>query len=139
MESNFSLSVELWTVGNYHWYLKQNLPFSPTDCISTVQWDSEQAYRLHVVCRNGQYLQYTWSWTTDVSRGSTQDDVATVAVIDGGKYSKQHVDVLDILNQWFCLMVFILFIYNCYYNLLIDLCSCDDMVYACIYLMSCNI
>ncbi|KAI0220632.1 Elongator complex protein 1 [Lamellibrachia satsuma] len=46
-------------------------------------WDSEQAYRLHVVCRNGQYLQYTWSWTTDVSRGSTQDDVATVAVIDG--------------------------------------------------------
>ncbi|KAK2177216.1 hypothetical protein NP493_613g03011 [Ridgeia piscesae] len=75
--------VELWTVGNYHWYLKQNLEFAASDRVETVQWDTEQAYRLRVVTSSGQYLQYTWAWTTSVSQGSVVDDQATVGVIDG--------------------------------------------------------
>ena len=73
-------------MGNYHWYLKQNLEFAASDRVETVQWDTEQAYRLRVVTSSGQYLQYTWAWTTSVSQGSVVDDQATVGVIDGGKY-----------------------------------------------------
>ena len=81
---SFPIAVGLWTVGNYHWYQKQKLEFSRTDRIGTLQWDTEHAYRLHVVCHSGQYLQYTWAWTTDVNRGPPEGNLATVAVIDGG-------------------------------------------------------
>ena len=80
------IAVGLWTVGNYHWYEKQKLEFSRSDRIGTLQWDTEHAYRLHVVCRSGEYLQYTWAWTTDVSRGPPEGNLATVAVIDGGRW-----------------------------------------------------
>jgi len=92
---NICLLVELWTVGNYHWYLKQNLEFAASDRVETVQWDTEQAYRLRVVTSSGQYLQYTWAWTTSVSQGSVVDDQATVGVIDGGKYWIESVSRLS--------------------------------------------
>ncbi|XP_067886712.1 elongator complex protein 1 isoform X2 [Heterodontus francisci] len=79
--------VQLWTVGNYHWYLKQNLHF---DCdqagqIVSLMWDSESPYRLHVLCSRWHYLSYNWHWTTDRSMGEDSTDFANVAVIDGDK------------------------------------------------------
>ena len=71
-------------MGNYHWYLKQNLCFTE---VSAVSWDVEHAYKMHIACKDGQYVQYTWAWTTDHSFGLTKDDLSTVAVIDGGKIS----------------------------------------------------
>lgn len=90
------LTVQLWTVGNYHWYLKQSLPFEE-DKPTSVVWDPEHAYQLHIVTSGGKYLQYTWSWTTDSSPGPQNvdkdgdgekvksQDQALVAVIDGGE------------------------------------------------------
>lgn len=76
----------MWTVGNYHWYLKQSLHFNKSERgqIVGVIWDPEHAYRLHIMSEYGEYLQYTWSWATNRSSGSS-NDFASVAVIDGGK------------------------------------------------------
>lgn len=79
--------VQLWTMNNYHWYLKQSLHFDGTaeDSIVSVVWDPEHAYRLHIMCSGGRYLQYTWSWATHFSTGVSKDNQALVAVIDGDR------------------------------------------------------
>nr|XP_022331417.1 putative elongator complex protein 1 [Crassostrea virginica]XP_022331418.1 putative elongator complex protein 1 [Crassostrea virginica] len=70
--------IQLWSMSNYHWYLKQSIPFGE-DRVSSLTWDPEHAYRLHVLCQQGKYSQYTWHWTTHSSNN------ALVAVIDGSK------------------------------------------------------
>ncbi|XP_018425490.1 PREDICTED: elongator complex protein 1 [Nanorana parkeri] len=79
--------VQLWVVGNYHWYLKQYLNFGNNDDskIVSVAWDPEISYRLHVVCAGWQYFQYDWCWSTDRSSGQNPGIQADVAVIDGDK------------------------------------------------------
>ena len=79
--------VQLWTCGNYHWYLKQSLHFNAEQqTVAMIIWDTEQAYRLHIMFTQGQYLQYTWSWATATSNGcGFKDGQSIVAVIDGGK------------------------------------------------------
>nr|XP_003463826.1 elongator complex protein 1 [Cavia porcellus]XP_013001319.1 elongator complex protein 1 [Cavia porcellus] len=79
--------VQLWTVGNYHWYLKQSLPFSTClkSKIVSLMWDPVIPYRLHVLRQGWHYLCYDWRWTTDRSSGDNSSDLANVAVIDGYK------------------------------------------------------
>ncbi|XP_006887046.1 PREDICTED: elongator complex protein 1 [Elephantulus edwardii] len=79
--------VQLWTVGNYHWYLKQNLYFSTCGKNKPValMWDPVTPFRLHVLCQGWHYLCYDWHWTTDRSSGDSSSDMAHVAVIDGHK------------------------------------------------------
>ncbi|XP_005626959.2 elongator complex protein 1 isoform X1 [Canis lupus familiaris] len=79
--------VQLWTVGNYHWYLKQSLPFSTCGKSKLVclMWDLVTPYRLHILCQGWHYLCYDWHWTTDRSSGDNSSDMANVAVIDGNK------------------------------------------------------
>ncbi|KAM4706912.1 elongator complex protein 1 [Discoglossus pictus] len=79
--------VQLWTVGNYHWYLKQSLHFGSDEKSQVVSlaWDPEKSYRLHVVCRDWQYYCYEWFWSTDRSAGEGSCGNADVAVIDGDK------------------------------------------------------
>ncbi|GAB1600612.1 putative elongator complex protein 1 [Argonauta hians] len=73
--------IQLWTVNNYHWYLKQNLVFDPSKerGLATLLWDPEEAYKLHIVTTDGCYILYTWYWDMVVS------DDSVVAVIDGDK------------------------------------------------------
>ncbi|XP_012374284.1 elongator complex protein 1 isoform X2 [Dasypus novemcinctus] len=75
--------VQLWTVGNYHWYLKQSLYFGTCgkNKIVSLMWDPVIPYRLHVLCHGWHYLCYNWHWTTD--RSSEENNLANVAVIDG--------------------------------------------------------
>ncbi|KAB1279958.1 Elongator complex protein 1 [Camelus dromedarius] len=88
-EENSTLKtyVQLWTVGNYHWYLKQSLPFSlcGKSKIVSLMWDPVTPYRLHVVCQGWHYLCYDWHWTTDRSSGDNASDMANVAVVDGNR------------------------------------------------------
>ncbi|XP_073082608.1 elongator complex protein 1 [Manis javanica] len=88
-EENSSLKtyVQLWTVGNYHWYLKQSLPFSACgkSRIVSLMWDPVTPYRLHVLCQGWHYLCYDWHWTTHRSSGDSSSDMANVAVIDGSR------------------------------------------------------
>lgn len=85
--STVNTYVQLWTVGNYHWYLKQSLPF--TGCgksqVISVLWDPVAPCRLHVLCQGWRYLSYDWRWATDRSSGEVSSDAANVAVIDGNR------------------------------------------------------
>ncbi|XP_066271077.1 elongator complex protein 1-like [Branchiostoma lanceolatum] len=82
-----STYVQLWTVSNYHWYLKQSLHFGKNmaDKPAAVVWDAEHPNRLHLVCSGGQYVMYEWTWVTNRSDGRTAQDNSYVAVIDGDK------------------------------------------------------
>ncbi|KAH9491520.1 putative elongator complex protein 1, partial [Bulinus truncatus] len=73
--------LQLWTVNNYHWYLKQSLPFNAG--IAAATWDPEQAYRMHVLTKLGTYTTLTWVWHIDCTSGRMDEDEALVTVIDG--------------------------------------------------------
>nr|XP_019938997.1 PREDICTED: elongator complex protein 1 [Paralichthys olivaceus] len=79
--------IQLWTVGNYHWYLKQSLNFSrdPQKAPVSVCWDPERPLKLHLVRRDWTTITYDWGWTTERSPGLDATDNANVAVIDGDK------------------------------------------------------
>ncbi|XP_030050201.1 LOW QUALITY PROTEIN: elongator complex protein 1 [Microcaecilia unicolor] len=84
---NLNTYIQIWTVGNYHWYLKQSLNFgsSKNSRLVALTWDSEKPYRLHILCQGWHYLCYDWNWSTDRSAGEDPCDLALVAVIDGDK------------------------------------------------------
>ncbi|MED6254634.1 hypothetical protein ATANTOWER_030644, partial [Ataeniobius toweri] len=79
--------IQLWTVGNYHWYLKQSLDFDrdPQKAPVSFCWDPERPLWLHVLTHNWTSITYDWGWTTDRSPGLDMTDDASVAVIDGEK------------------------------------------------------
>ncbi|XP_030092760.1 elongator complex protein 1 isoform X1 [Serinus canaria] len=85
--SNPNTYVQLWTTGNYHWYLKQSLHFGSLEenQVVSLQWDRENLYRLHILCQGWHYLFYDWHWTTDHGLGENSQHMANVAVIDGDK------------------------------------------------------
>ncbi|XP_073676235.1 elongator complex protein 1 [Garra rufa] len=79
--------IQLWTVGNYHWYLKQSLHFGnePLRAPACVCWDPEKPLRLHFLTRGWASYTYDWGWSTQRSHGTDCHDNANVAVIDGDK------------------------------------------------------
>ncbi|NXG73414.1 ELP1 protein, partial [Baryphthengus martii] len=86
-DSNPNSYVQLWTTGNYHWYLKQSLHFGGLEenKLVSLLWDQENPYRLHVLCQGWQCLSYDWHWTTDCGMGESSQHASNVAVIDGDK------------------------------------------------------
>ncbi|XP_033841778.1 elongator complex protein 1 [Periophthalmus magnuspinnatus] len=86
-EGALSTHFQLWTTGNYHWYLKQSLAFGddPHRAPVCLCWDPVHPLQLHVVLRDWTTLMYEWGWATERSRGLDGADDASVAVIDGSK------------------------------------------------------
>lgn len=77
--------VQLWTTGNYHWYLKQEVLASTSSVASRAMdllWHPERP--LHVAYYLGQMIRVC-SYRFAVARGSVQSphDLGLVAVIDG--------------------------------------------------------
>ncbi|XP_076056074.1 elongator complex protein 1 [Oratosquilla oratoria] len=72
--------LQLWTVGNYHWYLKQQLTF--VDSVKSLVWDEEDMLCLHVLA-GGTMHTYRWVSTVARSKGLDLTALAQVAVIDG--------------------------------------------------------
>ncbi|KAJ5907824.1 hypothetical protein N7495_000506 [Penicillium taxi] len=77
--------IQLWTTGNYHYYLKQEIPIEvDTDSLLpfSLQWHQEKAWRF-VVGASGSILDVDYAF--DINHGSTviPEDVGAVAVIDG--------------------------------------------------------
>uniref|UniRef100_A0AAY4D1C0 Elongator complex protein 1 n=1 Tax=Denticeps clupeoides TaxID=299321 RepID=A0AAY4D1C0_9TELE len=81
------LIIQLWSVGNYHWYLKQSMSFGrgPQAAPACVSWDPERPLRLHLLTSGWTSHTYDWCLTTDRSQGDDPHDNANVAVIDGDK------------------------------------------------------
>ena len=75
----------LWTIGNYHWYLKQRIDLCADYCPTAMCWDQDVGNRLHIICQGPRYVVFDFSWRVDHSNGFNQHDGAFVGVIDGGK------------------------------------------------------
>ncbi|KAK0495026.1 pol II transcription elongation factor [Armillaria luteobubalina] len=81
--------VQLWTIGNYHWYLKQEIvaPSSTSQpgCFTSVEWHPESALTLILTTKCGifQVIRRTYAWITSSSPTATPLDTGSVAVIDG--------------------------------------------------------
>ncbi|XP_072167241.1 putative elongator complex protein 1 [Diadema setosum] len=78
-----STLVQLWSMSNYHWYLKQSLHFSRGQRVTAMTFDPEHSNQLHLVDEAGRYLRFTWTWQTAHSQGLEEDDQAVVTAIDG--------------------------------------------------------
>ncbi|KJE96404.1 hypothetical protein CAOG_09002 [Capsaspora owczarzaki ATCC 30864] len=101
--------LQLWTVGNYHWYLKQeytfgaesNGPDTRSGYISSVVWDTEDPLTVHVMCDDGQYLRMSHVTDIAISVGprhvaassaspTAAKHMSTVAVCDGSDLLLSH-------------------------------------------------
>ena len=51
--------VQLWTVNNYHWYLKQQLEFpaSLKDRVACFTWDPEVSLRMHLITKGKSHIK----------------------------------------------------------------------------------
>ncbi|XP_036325439.1 putative elongator complex protein 1 [Rhagoletis pomonella] len=75
-------NLYLYTIGNYHWYLKQVLTFNRTERLLCHCWDQRigEEKTLHIWLESGRYLIYRWRFEFDRYARS-----GIVAVIDGKK------------------------------------------------------
>ncbi|KAI5457316.1 IKI3 family-domain-containing protein [Mariannaea sp. PMI_226] len=76
----FKNMIQLWTMGNYHWYLKQEIPIDPeSTCLS---WHPEKALRFAAASTTGVVVA---EHIFNTARGSCRQhhDNGAVAVIDG--------------------------------------------------------
>ncbi|KAI5100646.1 elongator complex protein 1 [Silurus meridionalis] len=87
VNNNTNTYIQLWTVGNYHWYLKQSLHFGsePSKAPVCVCWDPVKPLQFHLLTHDWSSYTYDWGWSTDRSQGYDSHDNASVAVIDGAK------------------------------------------------------
>ncbi|KLJ10002.1 elongator complex protein 1 [Blastomyces silverae] len=82
----FKDRIQLWTMGNYHYYLKQEIPISVgTDSATGLlcfRWHQEKALRFVIGSSD---TLFDTEYVFDVARGSTltPNDCGAVAVIDG--------------------------------------------------------
>ncbi|KAI5303627.1 diphosphomevalonate decarboxylase [Ascosphaera pollenicola] len=82
----FKDRVQLWTMGNYHYYLKQEIPLAvghpDNRAINCFKWHQEKALRC-AISSSGTILDL--SYVFDVTRGPTSPpyDFGAVVVIDG--------------------------------------------------------
>ncbi|XP_017083892.2 putative elongator complex protein 1 [Drosophila eugracilis] len=72
--------VYLYTIGNYHWYLKQVLIFDQADPLALLHWDTRigAEYTLHILKESGKHFAYRWAFAVDRYERS-----GVVGVIDG--------------------------------------------------------
>lgn len=75
-------SVQLWTMGNYHWYLKQHILCPRENGRDALVWDSERPLRLAI---QGQDYVKLLDYKFAVAKGTASPpyDFGAVAVIDG--------------------------------------------------------
>ena len=73
--------LQLWTMGNYHWYLKDEFKFD--EKILRLFWDQDICYTLHVLTECGVVHEINFLFTVDKSLGEDETDLAQVFVIDG--------------------------------------------------------
>ncbi|ORX62126.1 IkappaB kinase complex, IKAP component [Hesseltinella vesiculosa] len=81
LEQDHRKFVQLWTMNNYHYYLKQEITL-PDDDVLAFTWDPETPLLAHVLGRN-QYHTYRLNWDVLTSTSTHHENAGYVAVIDG--------------------------------------------------------
>ncbi|KAI0785729.1 IkappaB kinase complex IKAP component [Abortiporus biennis] len=79
--------VQLWTIGNYHWYLKHEIvapsgPHGEPGRLTSVIWHPEDATKL-ILTTPTHVIQRTYIWETNSSPSKPPQDSGSVAVLDG--------------------------------------------------------
>ncbi|KAG1726875.1 pol II transcription elongation factor [Suillus paluster] len=74
--------VQLWTTGNYHWYLKQEISAPSSSHFTSITWHPEMSMRL-LLTTPLQIIQQDYAWETCAGA----NDTGCVGVIDGQKIS----------------------------------------------------
>ncbi|KZV69787.1 IkappaB kinase complex, IKAP component [Peniophora sp. CONT] len=75
--------VQLWTSGNWHWYLKLEIrPPGGATTFEDVAWHPEHPLEL-ILCTSDAVLRQNLAWETVRSRTKVPHDTGTVAVLDG--------------------------------------------------------
>ncbi|KAI0697397.1 IkappaB kinase complex IKAP component [Cerioporus squamosus] len=79
--------VQLWTTGNYYWYLKQEIvaPIGSDGApgrFTTVKWHPEDPLRI-ILTTHSEVIQRTYAWDTLASPSRPPVDSGSVAVVDG--------------------------------------------------------
>ncbi|KAI5835371.1 IkappaB kinase complex, IKAP component [Schizophyllum commune Tattone D] len=77
-------SVQLWTTGNYHWYLKQEVQTPKDVRLTSVQWHPESPLNL-VLTTSNLIMRRVYAWDTSTSLTGPPDDTGTVVVVDGSQ------------------------------------------------------
>ncbi len=81
----FQSSVQLWTMGNYHWYLKQEIKTKRPSINQSLMWDAEKPLSLAVAGGPNTKSLLMLEYVFHVARGSTSSpyDFGAVGVVDG--------------------------------------------------------
>ncbi|KZT05444.1 IkappaB kinase complex IKAP component [Laetiporus sulphureus 93-53] len=79
--------VQLWTIGNYHWYLKQEIPAPSTSSgehgrFTSIRWHPEDPLKI-ILTTSSEVFQRTYAWEIYSSAASPPKDTGSVAVSDG--------------------------------------------------------
>ncbi|KAI0278772.1 IKI3 family-domain-containing protein [Russula aff. rugulosa BPL654] len=76
--------VQLWTSGNYHWYLKQEItaPSSEGGRYTSVTWHPENPLQILLTTKT-KLISYWCRWETFAATARVPNDTGTVAVVDG--------------------------------------------------------
>ncbi|OCH92072.1 IkappaB kinase complex IKAP component [Obba rivulosa] len=79
--------VQLWTMGNYHWYLKQEIyatsgPSNVPGRFTSVIWHPENASEI-ILTTSSEVIQRTYVWDVFTSLSKPPADSGSVAVVDG--------------------------------------------------------
>ncbi|KAF8504860.1 IkappaB kinase complex IKAP component [Russula emetica] len=77
-------TVQLWTTGNYHWYLKQEItaPSSEDGRYTSVTWHPENPLQILLTTKT-KVISYWCRWETCAATARVPNDTGTVAVVDG--------------------------------------------------------
>ncbi|KAK4012972.1 hypothetical protein OUZ56_025220 [Daphnia magna] len=77
--------LQLWTMANYHWYMKHFCPFEKGLRPLWVMWDVIETNRLHIIVSNGTYVMTDYQPIVTSSTDLTSSDPACIAVVDNCK------------------------------------------------------
>ncbi|XP_053673500.1 elongator complex protein 1 [Anopheles nili] len=85
---NCTCYVDLYVIGNYHWYLKQRMHYTDSTHVAGMHWDQRHSAgkTLHLLTLEElSYERIRFEFRVDRSVGHGEDDEALVAVIDSNR------------------------------------------------------
>ncbi|KAF9295803.1 hypothetical protein BGZ74_010603 [Mortierella antarctica] len=89
--------IQLWTMNNYKWYLKQELIYNgENSSVAGFQWDVESALVLHVVTESGSYQRNQYCWDNNVNEMLSPENAGTAAVVDGANLMLTPFRVMNV-------------------------------------------
>jgi elongator complex protein 1 len=84
IEEDAGDTVQLWTTGNYHWYLKQEIaaPSLEGGRYTSVTWHPENPLQILFTTKT-KVISYWCRWETCAATAGVPNDTGTIAVVDG--------------------------------------------------------